>query len=76
MKHRRLTWFYHSGTATVRGNFKQKPIDMLVTTTQAAVLLLFNSGVQPPRVSETTSLMLAFQVLRKSKIHLIISLSL
>ena len=44
MKHRRLTWYYHSGMATIRGNFKQKPIDMLMSTTQAAVVLLFNSG--------------------------------
>ena len=44
VKHRRLTWYYHSGLATIRGNFKQKPIDMLMSTTQAAVVLLFNSG--------------------------------
>ncbi len=44
MKHRRLTWYYHSGQATIRGNFKQKSIDMLMSTTQAAVVLLFNSG--------------------------------
>lgn len=44
MKHRRLTWYYHSGQATIKGNFKQKPIDMLMSTTQAAVVLLFNSG--------------------------------
>ncbi|CAL5223551.1 g6084 [Coccomyxa viridis] len=43
VKHRRLTWYYHSGLATIRGNFKQKPIDMLMSTTQAAVVLLFNS---------------------------------
>ncbi len=61
VKHRRLTWFYHSGTATVRGNFKQKPIDMLVTTTQAAVLLLFNSGAQPPCYSEAMHLLFALE---------------
>ena len=44
VKHRRLTWYYHSGQATIKGNFKAKPIDMLMSTTQAAVVLLFNSG--------------------------------
>ena len=44
MKHRRLTWFYALGTATLRGNFAAKPIDMTMLPTQAAVCLLFNSG--------------------------------
>lgn len=51
VKHRRLTWYYHSGMATVKGNFRQKPIDMVMTTTQAAVLLLFNTGPQPAQKS-------------------------
>ena len=44
MKHRRLTWFYALGTATLRGNFASKPIDMTMLPTQAAVCLLFNSS--------------------------------
>ena len=34
MKHRRLTWFYALGTATLRGNFASKPIDMTMLPTQ------------------------------------------
>ena len=44
MKHRKLTWYYHAGHANIRGNFKRSPIDMVMSTTQAAVVLLFNSG--------------------------------
>ncbi|KFK29755.1 hypothetical protein AALP_AA7G174800 [Arabis alpina] len=42
-KHRRLVWIYSLGTCQVIGNFDQKPIEMMVTTYQAAVLLLFNN---------------------------------
>ena len=44
VKHRKLTWYYHAGHANIRGNFKRNPIDMVMSTTQAAVVLLFNSG--------------------------------
>ncbi|CAK0760120.1 Cullin-1 [Coccomyxa viridis] len=43
VKHRKLTWYYHAGHANIRGNFKRNPIDMVMSTTQAAVVLLFNS---------------------------------
>ena len=46
VKHRRLTWFYALGSATLRGNFRSKPIDISCLPTQAAVLLLFNSGAR------------------------------
>lgn len=42
-KHRRLTWIYSLGTCNIVGRFKPKPIELVVTTYQAAVLLLFNA---------------------------------
>lgn len=47
VKHRRLQWYYHHGYATLRGNFRSKAIDIFTSTTQAAVLLLFNAGACP-----------------------------
>jgi hypothetical protein len=46
VKHRRLTWFYALGSATLRGNFRAKPIDISCLPTQAAVCLLFNAGAR------------------------------
>jgi len=43
-KHRRLTWVHAQGTAVVRGNFDARPVEMVVSTMQAAVLLLFNDA--------------------------------
>ncbi|CAA3007307.1 cullin-1-like [Olea europaea subsp. europaea] len=43
-KHRKLTWIYSLGTCDVNGNFEQKTIELMVTTHQAAALLLFNSA--------------------------------
>ncbi|KAI5059113.1 hypothetical protein GOP47_0025432 [Adiantum capillus-veneris] len=43
-KHRKLTWIYSLGTCNVFGKFESKPIELIVTTYQAAVLLLFNSA--------------------------------
>ena len=43
-KHRKLTWIYALGTATVMGRFAAKPIELQVSTFQAAALLLFNDA--------------------------------
>ncbi|GLU07425.1 hypothetical protein SLE2022_243850 [Rubroshorea leprosula] len=43
-KHRKLTWIYSLGTCHVNGKFEQKTIELVVSTYQAAVLLLFNSS--------------------------------
>lgn len=43
-KHRKLTWIYSLGTCNVIGKFDAKPIELIVTTYQAAALLLFNSS--------------------------------
>ena len=40
--HRKLTWIYSIGTATLNGRFAAKPIELQVGTFQAAALLLFN----------------------------------
>ncbi|CAH2071938.1 unnamed protein product [Thlaspi arvense] len=42
-KHRKLTWIYSLGTCNINGKFDQKPIELIVSTYQAAVLLLFNN---------------------------------
>ncbi|KAL9161360.1 hypothetical protein ABFS82_07G016600 [Erythranthe guttata] len=43
-KHRKLTWIYSLGTCNINGKFEQKTIELIVTTYQAAALLLFNSS--------------------------------
>jgi cullin 1 len=43
-KHRQLTWIYSFGTCDIIGMFDLRPIKMLVTTYQAALLLLFNDS--------------------------------
>lgn len=42
-KHRKLTWIYSLGTCNINGKFDTKTIELIVTTYQAAALLLFNS---------------------------------
>ncbi|KAK9861186.1 hypothetical protein WJX84_011054 [Apatococcus fuscideae] len=46
VKHRKLTWIYSLGNCHLKGNFDAKPIELVITTSQAALLLLFNSGEQ------------------------------
>ncbi|CAD6231357.1 unnamed protein product [Miscanthus lutarioriparius] len=41
---RKLNWIYSLGNCTVVGNFKAQKIDLIVTTYQAALLLLFNES--------------------------------
>ncbi|KAF7813662.1 Cullin-1 [Senna tora] len=43
-KHRKLTWIYSLGTCNISGKFDAKPVELVVTTYQAAALLLFNSS--------------------------------
>lgn len=43
-KHRKLSWIYSLGTCHLRGNFDHKPIELILTTLQAATLLLFNDN--------------------------------
>ncbi|XP_018487938.2 cullin-1-like [Raphanus sativus] len=42
-KGRKLTWIHSLGTCHVNGMFDQKPIELIVSTHQAVVLLLFNT---------------------------------
>ena len=46
MGQRKLTWIHHLGTATVVGKFETKSIEMLMQTTQCAVLLLFGAKTE------------------------------
>lgn len=43
-KHRKLTWIYSLGTCNINGKFDSKPIELIVSTYQAAALLLFNNS--------------------------------
>ncbi|KAL4633470.1 hypothetical protein ACB092_04G125400 [Castanea dentata] len=43
-KHRRLTWIYSLGTCNINAKFETKTIELIVSTYQAAALLLFNSS--------------------------------
>ncbi|XP_027181813.1 cullin-1-like [Coffea eugenioides] len=43
-KHRKLSWIYSLGTCNINGKFEPKPIELIVGTYQAAVLLLFNAS--------------------------------
>ncbi|XP_042516892.1 cullin-1-like isoform X2 [Macadamia integrifolia] len=41
---RKLTWIFSLGNCIVMGRFEPKPIELMLTTYQAAVLLLFNTS--------------------------------
>ncbi|CAL0320602.1 unnamed protein product [Lupinus luteus] len=41
--HRKLSWIYSLGTCNISGNFEPKTIELVVSTYQAAALLLFNT---------------------------------
>ncbi|XP_057749014.1 cullin-1-like [Arachis stenosperma] len=43
-KHRKFTWIHSLGTCHIIGKFEQKTIELVVSTYQAAALLLFNSA--------------------------------
>ncbi|XP_028078412.1 uncharacterized protein LOC114280257 [Camellia sinensis] len=43
-KHRKLTWIYSLGTCNLNGKFELKTMELIVTTCQASVLLLFNAS--------------------------------
>ena len=43
-KHRKLTWIYALGTCNLLAHFDQRTCDLVLTTFQATVLLLFNDG--------------------------------
>eukprot|EP01018_Ginkgo_biloba_P007050 Gb_40660 [translate_table: standard] len=43
-KSRKLTWIYSLGTCNINGKFDVRPIELIVTTYQAAALLLFNAS--------------------------------
>ncbi|URE21626.1 cullin 1 [Musa troglodytarum] len=43
-KHRKLTWIYSLGTCNLTGKFEPKTMELIVTTYQAAALLLFNAS--------------------------------
>ena len=43
-QHRKLTWIYSLGFCNVIGKFDGGPIEMIATTYQTAILLLFNDS--------------------------------
>lgn len=42
--HRKLTWQYTIGSCHLRGNFSPRPLELVLATTQAAALMLFNDA--------------------------------
>ncbi|OIW06777.1 hypothetical protein TanjilG_11502 [Lupinus angustifolius] len=42
--HRKLSWIYSLGTCNINGKFEPKTIELIVSTYQAAALLLFNTA--------------------------------
>ncbi|DBA74791.1 TPA: Cullin-1 [Trebouxia sp. C0005] len=42
-KHRKLGWVYALGTCHIKANFDAKPIELILSTFQASLLLLFNT---------------------------------
>ncbi|CAN6183698.1 unnamed protein product [Urochloa humidicola] len=43
-KHRKINWIYSLGNCNIVGNFDAKRIELIVTTYQGALLLLFNEA--------------------------------
>ncbi|KAI3679606.1 hypothetical protein L2E82_51146 [Cichorium intybus] len=43
-KQKKLTWIYSLDSCNINGNFEPKTMELIVTTYQASVLLLFNSS--------------------------------
>ncbi|CAI9100076.1 OLC1v1037001C1 [Oldenlandia corymbosa var. corymbosa] len=43
-KHRKLSWLYSFGTCNINGKFDAKPVELILSTYQAAALLLFNAS--------------------------------
>ncbi|KAI3505757.1 hypothetical protein L1887_27981 [Cichorium endivia] len=43
-KQKKLTWIYSLGSCNINGKFEPKTMELIVTTYQASVLLLFNSS--------------------------------
>ncbi|KAL3827853.1 hypothetical protein ACJIZ3_016655 [Penstemon smallii] len=70
-KSRKLTWIYSLGTCNIKGNFEQKPIELVMGTYQAAVLLLFNDADRLSYSDIKTQLNLADEDL----VRLLLSLS-
>lgn len=44
--HRKLTWQYTIGSCHLRGNFGPRPLELVLATTQAAALMMFNDAPQ------------------------------
>ncbi len=47
-KHRKLTWIYALGTCNLKANFDARPVELIMATFQAALLLLFNNRARAP----------------------------
>ncbi|GBG32209.1 Cullin-1 [Hondaea fermentalgiana] len=66
--HRTLTWIHALGTMTLSGRFTacEKPVQLVVTTFQGAILLLYNESDTPLSVTQMASrLGLSVEITRK-----------
>lgn len=55
-KHRKLTWISALGTCSLKANFDVRPTELILSTFQAALLLLFNNGAGAWPVFQPSSL--------------------
>lgn len=46
IQHRKLGWIYSLGMCHIKANFDVKPVELILSTFQAAVLMLFNQDLQ------------------------------
>lgn len=46
IQHRKLGWIYSLGMCHIKGNFDVRPVELILSTFQAAVLMLFNEDAQ------------------------------
>ena len=73
-KHRKLGWVYALGTCHIKANFDAKPIELILSTFQASLLLLFNTGNIPEslhHMQDGTSVTLLLPVIYRAFMHVL-----
>jgi len=63
--HRKLKWIHNLGTCVVVGRFDAKPIDLVISTYQACILMLFNQEEAYSATDIAASTKLSMEELKK-----------
>mmetsp|Transcript_279 Transcript_279/g.761 ORF Transcript_279/g.761 Transcript_279/m.761 type:complete len:242 (+) Transcript_279:14-739(+) len=63
--HRKLKWIHTLGTSVVTGRFDAKPIELVISTYQACILMLFNQQEEYTTADIATSTKLPMEELKK-----------